>query len=156
MNLIKIGTRVYYKNLYELMKQTGDLVQRDGVWQPVSNPRYVYLYRQIWTANQQIEYCYINIKNIEEIPKIISTESDPNKRNFGEVVLYGELYCILSSLHNQYVDFGTVMKDALRKYIGNKVSRISHTKYVSVESDLEYYIFRVTTVDGRRGYAETN
>lgn len=146
-----IDGRQYYDDIYKLMNDNGDLIQKNGVWQPNSSLNCIYLFRQM-PIKDDIIYKYFDIKNTQEIPNVIISESDPEKRNFGEVVTYGELYCIISPPKDEYTNFSVVMDTVLRKYVSNKITRITHTKYVSNRMDLEYYIFRITTSLGHYLY----
>jgi len=117
------------------------------VWQPTPNLKNVYLYRQLELKNDVV-YKYFDVQNVKEISDIIINELDPNKRNFGEVVTYGELYCIIAPPKDEYTIFSVVVEAVLRKYITNKITRITHTKYVNNRMDYEYYIFRIATDKG--------
>lgn len=152
MDFIQIGTRIYHRDLHALIKQNGDMIQRDGIWQPIENPKYIYLYRQV-VEHGEITYYYTDVSSVDEIQTIVNSEIDPLKRNFGEVVLHGQLYCMVLPPHDEYADVSSIVYDVLRKYVKNDGGvTVSHTKYIGSGAGTAYYIFRATTKNGKNLY----
>lgn len=135
------GYRCYH-DICELMKQTGDAIQRDGVWCPVSDPKYVYAYRQVMYGDTIIYY-YTAHKTVENMLRMVAEEKDPQKRNFGEVIMRGRLYCVVEPTQNEYADPLATMRRIIRKYVGMEYS-VSETMYRIDEHSPQYYIFNVT------------
>lgn len=140
--VVRINGYTCYHDIYELMKQTGDVDQCGGVWSPRSDTKYVYAYRQV-LCGDTIIYYYTAHKSVEAMLAMVAAEKDSTKRNFGEVVMRGRLYCVVEPTQSEYADPLATMRRTIRKYVGDQYS-VSETMYRIDEHSPQYYIFNVT------------
>lgn len=136
--IARIENLTYYNDLCELMKNNGDMVQVDGIWIPVDKPRHVYIYRQEVNKNGCMMYYYTDFSSVTRAMQIISTEKS---NSFGEVVMYGELFCVTGLLHISYAHILTCVRSVLTQLLGKVV--VKHTEYPSDSGNSMLHIFRV-------------
>jgi len=132
---------VYWADLHKLMQSHNDWVCVNGTWQLAPMCSNIYIYKQILVHEEWIPY-YVACKSDEYVTQIIKSESNLQNRYFGEVVLQGNFYYILSKLHASTIEYIKIAQILLK--CTNATNYDYFTHHDSEHTYVIHYLYRKT------------